>query len=134
MTPEVRVEFDDRRNIPSVSSHGDSMHYLASFFVGVFFCNSIPHLACGLLGMPFPTPFAKPRGIGDSPPIVNVAWGFFNITAGLFILSRHPIALEFDSSLILLLLGGLGMGVYLSLHFGTVRRNKHATQPISSSK
>src|SRR5258708_11966269 len=134
MTTEVRVGFEDRRNIPYVSIHGGSMHYLGSFFVGVFFCNSIPHLACGLLGMPFPTPFAKPRGVGDSPPVVNVAWGFFNITAGLFALSRHPFALDFNSSLIVLLLGGLAMGIYLSLHFGTVRRHKHATRPISRSK
>jgi hypothetical protein len=55
---------------------------------------------------------------------VNVIWGFFNITAGLFVLSRHPTALEFNSSLTALLVGGLSIGIYLSLHFGKVRRDK----------
>jgi hypothetical protein len=58
---------------------------------------------------------------------VNVVWGFFNLTAGLFVLSRHPTALEFNSDLIVLLLGGLAMGVYLSQHFDKVRRNRHET-------
>ena len=53
------------------------MHYVAAFFAGAFLCNCIPHLDCGLRGAPFPTPFAKPRGIGDSSPLINVLWGFF---------------------------------------------------------
>ncbi len=36
------------------------MDYIAVFFAGAFLCNSLPHLACGLSGAPFPTPFAKP--------------------------------------------------------------------------
>jgi hypothetical protein len=108
------------------------MNYLAWFFVGVFLCNSIPHLACGLQGAPFPTPFAKPRGVGDSPPLVNFAWGFFNFAVGLFILSRHPAALEFNSSIIALLAGALAMGIYLSLHFEKVRRNKHESHASRS--
>jgi hypothetical protein len=42
------------------------MIYLALFFAGAFLCNAIPHLAAGTMGMPFPTPFARPRGIGNS--------------------------------------------------------------------
>jgi hypothetical protein len=37
------------------------MNYVAPFFLGAFFCNAIPHLANGLRGEPFQTPFAKPR-------------------------------------------------------------------------
>jgi hypothetical protein len=109
------------------------MNYIAPFFVGVFLCNSIPHLACGLQGSPFPTPFAKPRGVADSSPLLNVIWGFFNLTAGLFVLSRYPAALEFNSSLAALLVGGLSIGIYLSLHFGKVRRDKHAMRQDGQS-
>jgi len=42
------------------------MSYAVIFFAGAFLCNCIPHLCAGLQGMPFPTPFAKPRGIGKS--------------------------------------------------------------------
>jgi hypothetical protein len=61
------------------------MDYLASFFAGVFLCNCIPHLACGLRGEPFPTPFANPRGKGPSTPILNFLWGAFDLLAGLYL-------------------------------------------------
>jgi hypothetical protein len=99
------------------------MHF-STFFAGAVFCNSIPHLTSALGGRPFPTPFAKPRGIGDSTPLVNLLWGFANFVAGLFLLSRHPVALGFDQNLIVLLLGSLAMGIYLALHFGNVQSNK----------
>jgi len=51
------------------------MDYLASFFAAAFLCNCIPHLACGLRGEPFPTPFANPRGKGPSTFIMNFLWG-----------------------------------------------------------
>lgn len=101
------------------------MHF-SLFLAGVLFCNSIPHLTSGLCGVPFPTPFAKPRGVGDSTPLINLVWGFVNFSAGLYLLSRHPVALKFDASLVLLLVGGLVMGIYLSLHFGKVQRNKRS--------
>jgi hypothetical protein len=65
---------------------------------------------------------------------VNVAWGFFNLTAGLFVLSRHPTALQFNSSLIVLLVAALAMGIYLALHFGKVRQIKHESHAASRSK
>ena len=40
----------------------DVIAYTAIFFTGAFLCNCIPHLCAGLQGMPFPTPFATPRG------------------------------------------------------------------------
>lgn len=100
------------------------MNYVALFFAGALLCNAIPHLTCGLRGAPFPTPFATPRGVGDSTPLVNVGWGFANLVAGLFVLSRHPIGLAFNPNLIALLAGGLTLGIYSSLHFGKVRRDK----------
>ena len=44
------------------------MDYVASFFAGAFLCNCIPHLAYGLCGEIFPTPFANPRVEGSSAP------------------------------------------------------------------
>ena len=65
------------------------MNYAATFLAGAFLCNCIPHLGAGLQGIPFPTPFAKPRGIGNSSPLVNFLWGVFNLCVGLYLLSRQ---------------------------------------------
>jgi hypothetical protein len=100
------------------------MNYIASFFAGVFLCNCIPHLACGLRGEIFPTPFARPRGKGPSSPLVNFLWGAFNLLVGLVLLSIHPVAVDFDPGFIALAAGALATGVYLSLHFGKVRQDK----------
>jgi hypothetical protein len=100
------------------------MSYVALFFAGAFLCNSLPHLVCGLAGMPFPSPFSKPRGIGDSPPVVNFWWGFANFLVGLYLLTRHPVSVGLSADFIVLLLGAAVLGTQLSLHFGKVRRAK----------
>jgi len=61
------------------------MNYVAVFFAGAILCNCIPHLTAGLQGVPFPTPFARPRGVGTSSPFANFLWGAFNLGAGLAI-------------------------------------------------
>lgn len=101
------------------------MHYIALFFAGAFLCNCVPHLVAGLQGMPFPSPFAKPPGTGDSPAVVNVLWGFFNLVVGLYLLSHHPIAIESGSDLLALLAGALVLGVPTAIHFGKVWQSKH---------
>jgi hypothetical protein len=55
------------------------LHYLAYFWGGAFLTNAIPHLVSGVMGRPFQSPFAKPRGEGLSSSTVNVLWGFFNL-------------------------------------------------------
>jgi len=100
------------------------MNYLVIFLAGALLCNSIPHLACGLRGEPFPTPFAKPKGIGDSPAFVNFLWGFFNLVVGMTLVSNRPVAVAFSASFVALIVGAMAMGIYLSLHFGKVRREK----------
>jgi hypothetical protein len=100
------------------------MHYLANFFAGAFLCNCIPHLVCGLQGAPFPSPFAKPRGVGDSSPLVNFLWGFFNLLAGGYLLLIDPVAFGINVGFMVLLLGAFLLGLYLALHFGKVRRDK----------
>jgi len=101
------------------------MSYIANFFTGAFICNCIPHLVCGLNGEPFPTPFAKPRGVGNSSPLVNFLWGFFNATAGVALLALNPIHISLNPDFLALLLGAILMGTYLSLHFGKVRSKNH---------
>ena len=104
--------------------HGEYAAYVAAFFSGLFLCNSVPHLVSGLQGMPFPTPFANPHGVGDSSPLVNVLWGFANLVAGVVLLSRHPVLLSLNPALLALLIGVLVIAVFSSLHFGKVQKNK----------
>jgi len=97
------------------------MEYVAIFFAGAFLCNCIPHLGAGLQGKSFPTVFAKPRGVGNSPPLVNFLWGMLNLCVGLYLLSRQPLAIGPNPGFFALVAGGLAIGAYLSLHFGRVR-------------
>jgi hypothetical protein len=100
--------------------------YVADFFAGAFLCNSIPHLVSGLQGTPFPSPFAKPPGKGDSSPLVNVLWGTFNLFAGALLLSRNPVAISLSPEFIAFGLGFLALGIQLSLHFGKVMKDRSA--------
>jgi hypothetical protein len=102
------------------------MDYVSFFFAGAFLCNSIPHLASGLRGEIFPTPLAQPRGKGPSSPLVNFLWGAFNVLIGLFLLSRHPVAVDLNPGFVVLTAGALAIGIYLSLHFGKVRQDRSA--------
>jgi hypothetical protein len=98
------------------------MNYVAVFFAGAFLCNCIPHLTTGLQGVPFPTPFARPRGVGNSSPCVNFLWGAFNAGAGLAILSNHPIAVGLNFDCLAMTAGAVLLGIYLSRHFDRVRK------------
>ena len=95
--------------------------YVALFFAGAFLCNCVPHLVSGLQGMPFPTPFARPRGIGHSSPVVNFLWGAANLAIGLFLLSRHPVQIGPNADCLALAGGASLIGLYLARHFGKAR-------------
>jgi hypothetical protein len=97
------------------------MDYISLFFAGAFLCNCIPHLAAGLQGIPFPTPFAKPRGVGNSSPFLNFLWGSFNIAVGIVLLSRYPIVVGLNLECLAVAAGGLLLGTYLSRHFAKAR-------------
>ncbi|QIG79110.1 hypothetical protein [Stakelama tenebrarum] len=58
------------------------MAYLLSVLAGMLLCNAIPHIAAGVRGEPFPSPFASPPGVGDSSPPVTFLWGAINLIAG----------------------------------------------------
>jgi hypothetical protein len=98
------------------------MNFVVLLLAGALLCNCLPHLASGLQGAPFPTPFAKPRGVGLSPPLVNFFWGSFNLFVGCAILVCSPLPLAPSLGLLAFLVGFLALGTYLALHFGKVRR------------
>src|SRR6202011_3153179 len=58
---------------------------LSYFLGGAFLTNAVPHFVSGVMGRPFQSPFAKPRGIGLSSSTLNVLWGFINLTVGYFL-------------------------------------------------
>ena len=45
-----------------------------------------PHFVQGISGNWFQSPFAKPPGVGESSPVINVVWGFGNLAAGAVLL------------------------------------------------
>src|SRR5271155_1011412 len=100
------------------------MHYAAFFFSGAFLCNCIPHVVCGLQGSPFPTPFAKPHGVGLSSPVVNFAWGFVNLIVGVLLLWKWPVQVGLTPSFLVFLLGIGAMGAFSSLDFGKVQQSR----------
>lgn len=97
------------------------MNIIGLFFAGAFLCNCIPHLASGLRGEPFPTPFATPSGVGLSSPLLNVLWGFANAVAGGVLLGRNVDALAGVTGWAIVAAGGLAIGAWTAIHFGKVR-------------
>lgn len=102
------------------------MNYVLLVLAGAFGCNAIPHTVAGLQGWPFPTPFAKPPGIGNSPPNINFAWGSANLLLSLAIAARHVRRAAPIPAILLGTVGFVATGAYLSQHFGEVRRRAMA--------
>jgi hypothetical protein len=98
--------------------------YVAWLFAGAFLANSIPHIVQGISGNRFQTPFASPRGVGESSAVVNVIWGFFNLAIGgalLYIfLPQLPPPWQLCAAA---LIGALALALWLARHFGKVRNS-----------
>ena len=96
-------------------------HYVAYFFGGAFLGNAVPHYASGVMGRPFPSPFASPPGKGLSSPTVNVLWGLFNALVG-YLLLRYVGTFSLQNGLDVAAagLGALLISVMLARHFGSV--------------
>ena len=93
--------------------------YVAQFFGGAFLSNAVPHFVHGISGRPFPSPFASPPGRGDSPPIVNVLWGAFNVAVGYLLLYRvGSFAVQSARQVLVVGIGGLLMAGMLAWSFG----------------
>ncbi len=91
---------------------------IMQYFAGMFLCNAIPHLAAGLQGRTFPSPFSSPPTIGHSSALVNVFWGLFNVIAGLVLVDKAPITIGINEGFIAAIAGALTNGVFVALHFG----------------
>ena len=91
------------------------------FLSGALLCNAIPHLASGLRGDPFPSPFATPRGVGNSSPMVNVLWGSANLFGGAALMIAWLPGQALVTGLGVAALGWLAIGIYVARHFGAVR-------------
>ena|ERR1700722_4318638 len=95
------------------------LHLAAYFFGGAFLCNAIPHIASGLMGRPFQSPFAKPPGEGLSSSIINVLWGFFNLVIAYLLLCRvGDFDLRSAAHVAAAGLGFLLIGLFNAHHFG----------------
>ncbi|MDL2408150.1 hypothetical protein PY650_21360 [Rhizobium calliandrae] len=94
-------------------------HYLLLFGGGIFLMNSVPHLVSGVLGQPFQSPFAKPRGEGLSSSTVNVLWGFVNLVLAYLLLIRFG-AFQWDDGFDALAIGfgALAISLFAARHFG----------------
>jgi hypothetical protein len=108
----------------------DWAHEAAWLLGGAFLTNAIPHFVCGVMGRPFQTPFANPRGQGLSSSTLNVLWGSFNLALAWLLLCRigsfdlHSI--ECASAVGLgMLLAGLG----LARRFGRFNGGNAAGRP-----
>jgi hypothetical protein len=98
--------------------------YVAHFVAGVFLANGVPHFAQGICGNKFQTPFARPRGVGESSALVNVIWGWFNFIVGGVLLRLSFAALPPPPAQSLVaMLGVLVTAVFLSRHFGRLRNS-----------
>ncbi len=96
--------------------------YLLEFLSGMFVANGVPHFVHGIRGAPFQTPFAKPPGVGESSPVVNVLWGFGNLVAGFVLL--HYFWPWGTAGWVAFGAGALAISILLALHFGKVRAGK----------
>jgi len=96
------------------------MHWLdlmSYVFGGAFLANAVPHAVSGMMGRPFQSPFAKPRGQGLSSSTVNVLWGFFNLAIGL-VRRVGDFNLKETGDVVALGLGGLLISLFTARHFG----------------
>jgi len=94
-------------------------HSVAYFFGGLFGANAIPHLVSGMMGRPFQSPFAQPRGRGLSSSTVNVLWGAFNLAVGYeLILCVGAFDLRDPAQMAVAGAGALAIALFSARHFG----------------
>ena len=100
-------------------------YYLAHFFAGAFLANGVPHFVQGICGNRFQTPFASPRGVGESSALINVVWGFANFAVGGLLLRIFfpPVLPPPPADSVATALGVLAMSLWLASHFAKVRKN-----------
>jgi hypothetical protein len=95
------------------------LHHLGYFGGGAILANAVPHFVSGVMGRPFQSPFAKPRGEGLSSSTVNVIWGFANLALAYWLIRRiGDFDLHATSDVLALGSGMLLSGIALARLFG----------------
>ena len=106
------------------------LQLLSYFFGGAFLANAIPHMASGMMGRPFQSPFAKPPGQGLSSSTVNVVWGFFNIVVGYVLVCRiGDFGLKDTADVLASGTGALLIAFFHARHFGRFHGGNQPEQP-----
>lgn len=105
--------------------------YVAHFCAGSMLVNSVPHFVQGISGNRFQSPFAKPLGVGESSPMVNVLWGMANFAAGYFLVNvLVDDGFRTAGDKIAVLLGGFVTSIGLAWHFGRVRSGQYYASEV----
>ncbi len=105
--------------------------YLLEFLAGAFLANGVPHFVQGISGNPFQSPFAKPPGVGESSPVINVVWGFANLLAGVLLLHFFwPQGGSGEAGWTTVGLGALLLSIQMATHFGKVRAAKNSSGKV----
>lgn len=100
--------------------------FVAYFFSGAFLVNAVPHFVSGVIGRPFPSPFASPPGKGLSSPTINVIWGTVNLIVGYVLVCRvGEFHIRNLPDMIAFGVGGFLMAVMLSRTFGRLHRGQN---------
>jgi hypothetical protein len=98
---------------------------LLQFIAGLFLGNGVPHFVQGTCGHWFQTPFASPPGVGESSPVVNVLWGFLNLSVGFALLFEFaPKGADVILEWSFVGLGVLLIAIFCAWHFGWVRSRR----------
>jgi hypothetical protein len=101
------------------SMTGSPWHYVLQFLSGALLTNGVPHFVWGLAGTPFQSPFAKPPGVGESSPRVNVWWGWANLVGGAVLFAKFGPSDYAGWGVFAA--ASLLMGTFCATHFGKVR-------------
>jgi hypothetical protein len=98
--------------------------YLAYFFAGAFLANGVPHFVQGISGKRFPSPFSRPLGRGESPPLVNALWGLANFFIGYtLIFEVGDFNFGMTRDVLMVGLGALFISAALSITFSRPRNS-----------
>jgi len=86
----------------------DPLSCLLNFAAGFFVCYAIPHLASGLLAIPYRNP------VGQSAPRANFVWGTLSIIIASMLLEASRFPFNVNLSSILFWLAFILTGFWLS--------------------
>lgn len=93
---------------------------LARAAAGALLVNAVPHGVAGLVGRPFPSPFADPPGVGLSGRVANLVWSAANAALGVSLLRGHDGSVRERTVVVV---SGAATAVALVGYFGSLDLN-----------